>query len=178
MLLRDYEIKISLPACTPSSPTIQALAKLSDDIGEVLPYLNALVKGGIFDPEGSTLRFSFEGRSFTLYRDRVNIARTANAAEAREAMDWLKSFINETYDRRDCLQPSFSRGMQLKPLQVYKLLPGTNCKECGEATCFAFAAKLLREDAGIDCCPPLSRPEYKEKHSALQSLFEETGRVT
>ncbi|NIU39377.1 hypothetical protein GWN65_05265, partial [Candidatus Bathyarchaeota archaeon] len=35
------------------------------------------------------------------------------------------------------------------PIVVYKLLPGTNCKECGEKNCMAFAAKLVNREASI-----------------------------
>lgn len=177
MLLRDYEMTFSLPACMPSAKTIQALAKLSDDIGDVLPYLNALVRGAAFDPEGCTLRFWRQDHAFTIFRDHVNIAKAIDAADAREAMDWLKDFINDTYERRDSLEPSYRRAMELKPLQLYQLLPGTNCKECGEATCFAFAARLLREDAGIECCLPFSRGEFPENREKMIALFQEAGRV-
>ena len=176
MLLRDYEITFSLPACLPTSETIQASAKLSDDIRDVLPYLNALLKGAAFDPEGGTLRFWHRRRGFTIYPDHVNIAMVTDAADGREAMDWLKDFINETYDHRDSIEPSYRRAVELKPLQIYKLLPGTNCKECGEATCFAFAARLLREDAGIDGCIPFSRGEYPEKRQAMEALYAEAAR--
>ena len=177
MLLRNYEMTFALPACMPSAQTIQALGKLSDDVVEGLPYLNAQLRGAAFDPVGGTLRFWHEDHAFTVYRDRVNIAKARDAADARDAMDWLKAFINETYDRRDSIEPSFRRAMELKPLAIYKLLPGTNCKECGEATCFAFAARLLREDAGIDCCLPFSRGDYSEKREKLEALYEEAGRV-
>ncbi len=177
MLLHNYELTFSLPACMPSAQTIQAMAKLSDDIAGVMPYLNALVRGAAFDPEGSTIRFWHADHAFTIYRDKVNIAKALDAADAREAMDWLMDFINETYDRRDSIEPSYRRALELKPLQIYKLLPGTNCKECGEATCFAFAARLLREDTGIDGCPPFARGEYPEKREGLLALYQEAGRV-
>lgn len=177
MLLRNYEMTFALPACSPSSQTIQAMVKLSDDVFEVLPYLNALLRGAAFDPEGGTLRFWHEAHAFTVFRDRVNISGARDAADAHDVMDWLKRFINETYDRRESIEPSFRRATELKPLSVYKLLPGTNCKECGEPTCFAFAARLLREDAGIDCCEPFSRGEFPEKRAKMAALFEEAGRA-
>ncbi len=31
----------------------------------------------------------------------------------------------------------------VSPIEVYKLLPRTNCKECGEENCMAFAVKLV-----------------------------------
>jgi len=38
-------------------------------------------------------------------------------------------------------------------LQIYKLLPKTNCKECGFPTCLAFAMKLAQKGTELDKCP-------------------------
>ncbi|MBF8258304.1 MAG: CO dehydrogenase/acetyl-CoA synthase delta subunit, TIM barrel [Actinobacteria bacterium] len=46
--------------------------------------------------------------------------------------------------------------MALTALDIYKLLPRTNCKECGFPTCLAFAMQMAAGKAGIDKCPPAS----------------------
>ncbi|MDD4907862.1 MAG: acetyl-CoA decarbonylase/synthase complex subunit gamma [Candidatus Omnitrophica bacterium] len=46
--------------------------------------------------------------------------------------------------------------MALSGLDIYKLLPKTNCKECGFATCLAFAMQLAKKSANLDKCPYLS----------------------
>jgi acetyl-CoA decarbonylase/synthase, CODH/ACS complex subunit gamma len=46
--------------------------------------------------------------------------------------------------------------MALSGLDIYKLLPKTNCKECGFATCLAFAMQLAKKAVSIDKCPFLS----------------------
>jgi len=46
--------------------------------------------------------------------------------------------------------------MPLNALQIYKLLPRTNCKECGLATCLAFAMRLAAKQAELDSCPYVS----------------------
>lgn len=46
--------------------------------------------------------------------------------------------------------------MALSGLDIYKLLPKTNCKECGFATCLAFAMQLAKKAVSIDRCPFLS----------------------
>jgi acetyl-CoA decarbonylase/synthase complex subunit gamma len=51
--------------------------------------------------------------------------------------------------------------MALSGLDIYKLLPKTNCRECGFATCLAFAMQLAKKAVGIDKCPYLSA-EAKE----------------
>ena len=51
--------------------------------------------------------------------------------------------------------------MALTGLQIYKLLPQTNCKECGYPTCLAFAMKLAAKQVALDLCPYAS-DEAKE----------------
>jgi acetyl-CoA decarbonylase/synthase complex subunit gamma len=46
--------------------------------------------------------------------------------------------------------------MALSGLEIYKLLPKTNCKECGQPTCLAFAMKLAAKQADLSACPHVS----------------------
>jgi len=45
--------------------------------------------------------------------------------------------------------------MALKALDIYKLLPKKNCKECGDPTCLTFAMKLAGGKADVELCPYL-----------------------
>ncbi len=55
--------------------------------------------------------------------------------------------------------------MALSGLDIYKLLPKTNCRECGFATCLAFAMQLAKKSISIEKCPYLS-PESKVRLEA------------
>ena len=46
--------------------------------------------------------------------------------------------------------------MALSGIQIYKLLPQTNCKDCGFPTCLAFAMKLAAKQAELAACPHVS----------------------
>ena len=46
--------------------------------------------------------------------------------------------------------------MALTGIQIYKLLPQTNCKDCGYPTCLAFAMKLAAKQAELSACPHVS----------------------
>jgi acetyl-CoA decarbonylase/synthase, CODH/ACS complex subunit gamma len=46
--------------------------------------------------------------------------------------------------------------MALSGIQIYKLLPKTNCKECGFPTCLAFAMKLAAKQVELSSCPYVS----------------------
>jgi acetyl-CoA decarbonylase/synthase complex subunit gamma len=52
--------------------------------------------------------------------------------------------------------------MALSGIQIYKLLPQTNCKDCGFPTCLAFAMKLAAKQAELAACPHVSE-EAKTK---------------
>jgi acetyl-CoA decarbonylase/synthase complex subunit gamma len=52
--------------------------------------------------------------------------------------------------------------MALTGIQIFKLLPKTNCKECGVPTCLAFAMNLASSKAELDSCPYVSA-EAKEQ---------------
>ena len=43
------------------------------------------------------------------------------------------------------------------PMEIYKLLNGSNCRECNEKTCLAFAVAVFKEKKSIDACPHLDK---------------------
>ena len=46
--------------------------------------------------------------------------------------------------------------MALKGIDIFKLTPKTNCKECGNPTCMAFAMKVAQGAVSVDKCPYMS----------------------
>lgn len=58
--------------------------------------------------------------------------------------------------------------MALTGLQIYKLLPQTNCKECGFPTCLAFAMKLAAKQADLAACPHVSEAAREQLDAASQ----------
>jgi acetyl-CoA decarbonylase/synthase complex subunit gamma len=55
--------------------------------------------------------------------------------------------------------------MALTGLEIFKLLPKTNCKKCGMPTCLAFAMQLAQKRAKLEDCPHVSE-ESKQKLAA------------
>ncbi len=51
--------------------------------------------------------------------------------------------------------------MALTGVEIFKLLPKTNCKKCGHPTCLAFAMKLAQRQASLDACPDVSEEAKK-----------------
>lgn len=61
--------------------------------------------------------------------------------------------------------------MKLNVVEILKHLPKTNCKECGEATCMAFAAKLAKKEVELKACPPMFTGEYAAKREILENML-------
>ena len=60
---------------------------------------------------------------------------------------------------------------ELSPIDVYMLLPRTNCKECGEENCMAFATKVVNRELAIEKCPPLLKKEYEKSYKKLWEML-------
>jgi ArsR family metal-binding transcriptional regulator len=174
MLLNSYKITRILP-CLADPEKIRVIAEVSDEIHEVFPYLNASLKGCIYNHPALTLTIKKDGKLFTLHVQHITLAKIEDENEAEEILKWLKDLINETYEKRDRIEPNFSKGAELKALDIFKLLPGTNCKKCGELTCLAFAVKLVGQEMEIKKCTPLFSGEYQEKRNVLFELLLAAG---
>ena len=55
-------------------------------------------------------------------------------------------------------------------LEVFKLLPKTNCRECGESTCLAFAGAVFTGRAGLSSCPVIPEDELQRFGSAKSDV--------
>ncbi len=60
---------------------------------------------------------------------------------------------------------------RISPIDIYKLLPKTNCKECGEENCMAFATKLVNREVNLEKCPPLLEEKNKAAYQKLWELL-------
>lgn len=60
---------------------------------------------------------------------------------------------------------------ELSPIDVYKLLPKTNCKECGEENCMAFATKLVNREVTLEKCPSLLKKEFEKSYRQLKEML-------
>ena len=66
--------------------------------------------------------------------------------------------------------------MALTGIQIFKLLPKTNCKECGVPTCLAFATCVIVEEKPLETCPHLTREVLEELGNRIHEQFMLTRR--
>jgi len=170
MLIDDYEIEMETPGCDLDSGIYTARVALASDISEVLPYINATVEKGDFVPGLPALVWKEGGRKYALRPREIAISNITDRNEASGLVSSLVRRINNIWEDRENLEPSYATWEKPKVLDLLRLLPGTNCKECGVPTCMAYANKLAEGKASLEDCPRLSDEERAEQLSRLREM--------
>ena len=167
-LIDEYSLEMIPPACHPGAAIWKAEVSFKVDISEVLPYLNAELEDTNYNHKAKTLLWdSGEGFRCAFRPNEIAIAPIENRDVAQKLCDEIISMVCSTWSRRHEIEPDYT-GRRPPPnmLQLLKLLPGTNCKECGCPTCMAFAAELIKKQTELAQCDHLSI-ENRNKLSRL-----------
>lgn len=172
MLVRRYELDVISPPCKPGTERWNAIAHLSDDISAVLPYLNATLRGCIYDHPTKTITWQRGGRRIIIRAQEIAVTNLEDREDAWRVVESLAKTINETWERRADIAPDYRKRERLKHMDIYKLLPGTNCGACGEPSCFTFALKVTIGEVEIENCKTLFTDEYWDERKELQALLE------
>ena len=171
MLLENYKMTVAPPDCLPSAVTVTATVEFDDDLTELLPYLNAELGPCVYEADPPFLRINRDNTPIVIYPGRIIIAGLRDENEASEVFQWIREIVNSVLRKKGEIKPSYWSLSEVKPLDIFKLLPKTNCGECGNPTCMAFAAALANGKASTDDCPVLLEDTWVESRSHLSKLF-------
>lgn len=170
MLIENYEVDVFTPPCEPGAERFSAVAKLTVDISEVLPYLNATLRGAVYLPEANALTWKKGGHNIAFHAYEVATSNVEDREGAEKELKGLIDLINRAWERRAEIEPDYSTRQRPTPMAIFKLLPQTNCKQCGEPTCYTFALKLSASQKKISDCQPLFEPQYQDRLAMLQEI--------
>ena len=171
MYLEAISLTRTIP-CLAEPGKIIVYGRPSRSLDEVLPYLATLPDAIAYNPAACTLTFRRQTGFLTLYADKVFITKVANVDEGLQLLKALQDAINATWEHRDELVAVTALRRTPRPLDIWLLLPQTNCKRCGDETCMAFACNLLLQNRELDECLPLQTElVFAERLATLQALF-------
>lgn len=170
MLIEHYNLEIFTPSCDPGSERFVATARLTTDISDVFPYLNATLRGVVYHKEANALTWKKGGHNVAFHAYEVSTSNVEDRQAAIKEVEGLIALVNRTWERRSEITPDAETHQRPAPLAVYKLLPQTNCKQCGEPTCYTFSIKLTAAQKKLADCPPLFGPQFAEKLGALEAI--------
>ena len=156
MLLESYRLEIVNNHCMPEAMSVNCFAHLDQDVGEAIPYLNAVLGGFEYTRDPPSVTFRAQGKLISVHSRKIAVNALKNEDEARKIVEWLKREINAAWDIRDDIEPSYGGMPRPQMIEILKLLPKTNCRECGEPTCMVFANRMTEGVKRPDDCPPLN----------------------
>jgi DNA-binding CsgD family transcriptional regulator/ArsR family metal-binding transcriptional regulator len=137
---------------------IYAHFRLDSEVSALFPYINGVIPAAVMLEKPLFIRFMLDGFLCGLYPDHGVAALFEDRDQALEFLERLLAFLNDLNRRRDSLVPNYKIWNPVPVLDIFRILPRTNCRQCGYSSCLAFAAALSKQQTGPDCCPGLQRP--------------------
>ena len=164
-----------LAPCVADKTKIRLIAHIAGDLAKVFPYMNAVMETASYNKNGPTFTFMEKYRVISLYPNRIAVAKADEIVDAWRVLETLRIWTNETWARRSEIKPSTE--MRRKPpiLEILKRLPMTNCKQCGELTCMAFACQAHAGMATPSGCKQVFGGEYGHLREALLEICRGLG---
>ncbi len=162
MLLNTYTKEIFRSKCMPGAQSIHCYANLDEDIEEALPFLNAELGGDSYTLDPPSVTFKVHGKLITVHPRKIAVNALKDKPEAEKILSWLKREINDVWARRHEIKPSYESAPKPIILEIFKLLPKSNCGECREPTCLVFATRVAEGVKDQDDCPSLESQNRKK----------------
>lgn len=144
------------------------------DLSPLFPYINAVADHAQYFEKPEFIKFLFAKRLCGLHADQGAFAPVDDLAEAMVVLPRLLDFLQNIAHRRSEIVPRHKRFKPVSAVDIYRLLPGSNCRLCGYATCIAFAAALSRQQSTMAKCPHLVGPV---EETAMFPVFDRKGNL-
>jgi len=161
MLLQSYQLDVVNNHCMPGAQSVNCIARLDQDVGCAIPYLNAVIEGDQFTPDPPSITFRNEGKLISVTERTITVNAVADEAQGRKIIDWIRREINDAWEDRASIQPRYTKAERPQLIEILKRLPKTNCKKCGAPTCMVFATWVVQGAKDENQCPELSEEEKR-----------------
>ncbi len=172
------EIKIAgKTPCLLEPRKLQITAQANEPLDEVLPILYLAIPHSQYSKAFGSVTFLLEGKLVTVYSSgKINLGCVFREEIAVKLLEKLKNLLLkalEYYEKHGAPDPKLLEvRKKLNPIEIYSYLPKTNCKECGEQGCFAFAAKLANGEKTLQDCPKIQLPQYINNKTYLEKMLQ------
>ena len=97
--------------------------------------------------------------------------------DAWHTLEKIRCRVNDTWGRRHSIAPCWEMRKKPPALEIYKRLPGTNCRACGEKTCLAFSVRLWSGEVKPSLCTPIFTGAYGHLRAPFLEICSSLGLV-
>lgn len=163
--------------CPAEETRVRIVAQFDADLLPILEILFLHFKNVTYSRELKCIVKKKEGKITSIFGSgKVSITYLADHQEGIVNLNQIAELISKAFEylsQNGPVEPSLIQQHEnLNALEIVKLLPQTNCGECGESGCFTFATRLLLGEHEIDDCSELLRDELSVRKGDLSKLLQ------
>ena len=168
LLLENSDITdIDISPCIANPDRIKYMAKINRNLSDILPTLFLSLPNSRIAKNPPILSFTIKQHNF-LMGENGDLAVTY--VKDREEVSYINEKIIELINNgirykistHMNLDQMIEKKRKLTPMTLYESFPKTNCKECGEKTCFNYVAKIMSGEKSHDLCPHVDSEHLKK----------------
>jgi ArsR family metal-binding transcriptional regulator len=168
--LQITEVRQLLP-CIADVSKFRIIARLEPQLCGALKLLEPLFPRARYSERIGALIIQKGNVLITLYSNgNVTMTMISSEAEARSVLEGLKETINKAISSG--VTPVPREKVKVDHAEVYKYLPKTDCRICGEQSCYAFAIRLVGGETTLEKCTPLLESKFTTSLETLRALRE------
>ncbi len=169
LLLEKTSISdIDVSPCIADPDRIKFMAKIDRNLSDILPILFLSLPNSRLTKDPPILSFTVKQHNFMI-GDNGDLAVTY--VKDKEEVDYINEKITQLINKgiKFNISNKFNtdsmveRKKKLTTMTLYEFFPKTNCKECGEETCFNYAAKIMAGEKSYEKCPHVESELIKNR---------------
>jgi ArsR family metal-binding transcriptional regulator len=156
-----------LQTCIADQSKIRAVVHISGNLADSFPYMNAIRANAFYNQNEPTFSYMDEYRMISLHSSRIAVAKADDIIDLWRIIESIRVSFNRCWAERDTISPFYELRKRPAALDIYFHLPKTNCGQCGEKACMAFALKLWSGQTSLFKCEPVFAGEYAHLKKGL-----------
>lgn len=173
--VKKIDIREIMP-CTVEENGIKFIAQADKTLDEVLPVLFLAIPNAKYSEKIGFLTYKKDERIVTIFSSgRISMTHVKDRPLADRLVEDLRGLINRShiyFKIHGSPKPALVElKRNLSAMKLYEKLPKTDCKGCGEQSCFGFAAKLFLGEKLPQDCPQLATPKNADLKNNLEKLL-------
>ena len=170
MLLKKYTLEIFKSKCQSDAKGVHCFAHLEQEVRDAIPYLNSVLGGFEYLSDPPAVTFRAQGKIITVHGKKITVNALKDEIEATKIVEWLKNEINDAWNKKESIKPCFTGIPKPGIIEILKLPPKTNCRECNEPTCMVFATKIAEGAKSSQDCPQIADNQKEQLNTYMKQF--------
>jgi len=168
LLLVNSDIAdIDISPCIADPDRIKYMTKVNRNLSDILPTLYLSLPNSRLTKNPPTLGFTVKQHNFMLgEKGDLAVTYVKDKEEIKYINEKIIELINKgikyNISTNMNLDQMVEKKRKLTPMTLYESFPKTNCKECGEETCFNYVAKIMSGEKSYDLCSHVNSEHLKK----------------